>query len=135
MKLLIVMMFAALTAFAAFPQSADEQEFGGWMKTLPPAMGSLRKNIEAKNADEVSKEAAKIEEVFKKSGGFWEKRKTEDAVKWSQQAETAAKEILAAAKAGDMEKAGASFRTLGATCNACHAVHREKLAEGGYKIK
>lgn len=135
MKLLIVMLFAALTAFAAFPQSADEQEFEGWMKTAQPAMGSVRKNIEAKNAEEISKEAAKLEDVFKKSVGFWEKRKTEDAVKWSQQAETAAKELGAAAKGGDMEKATASFRALGATCAACHAVHREKLAEGGYKIK
>jgi cytochrome c556 len=135
MKLVIVMLFTALTALAALPQTDDVKEFEGWMKTVQPTMGSIRKNIEAKNADEVSKEAAKLEEVFKKSSGFWEKRKTEDAVKWSQQAETAAKDIGAAAKGGDLEKATASFRALGATCAACHAAHREKLPEGGYKIK
>src|SRR5262245_55975195 len=134
MKLLLVLLFAVLTVFAA-PRAQVDEEHVGWMKTIQATTGSLRKNIEGKAADDIAKDASKIEEVFKKSEEFWTKRNTEDAVKWSKQAQAAAKEIADAAKGGDMEKATASFRSLMGNCSACHGAHRERLPEGGYKIK
>jgi mono/diheme cytochrome c family protein len=135
MKLLLVLLFAVVAALAAIPQTEEEKEYAGWMRTAQATSGSLRKNIEGNMADEVAKDAAKMEEVFKKTEGFWAKRKTEDAVKWSQQSQAAAKEIGDAAKGGDMEKAGTSLRSLMGNCAACHTAHRERLPEGGYKIK
>lgn len=76
-----------------------------------------------------------MEDVFKKCEEFWTKRNTEDAIKWSQQAQTAAKEIVDAAKGSDLEKAAASLKSLMGNCSACHNAHRERLAGGGYKIK
>ncbi len=135
MKLSLVLLLAVFTVFAAAPQTPEEQEFAGWMKTAQATAGSLRKNIEAKAAEDVAKDAAKMEEVFKKSEEFWTKRNTEDAVKWSQQSQSAAKEVAGAAKSGDWEKASASLRNVMGNCAACHNAHREKLPEGGYKIK
>jgi cytochrome c556 len=135
MKLSLVLLLAVFTAFAATPQTPEEQEFAGWMKTAQATAGSLRKNIEAKAAEDVTKDAAKMEEVFKKTEEFWTKRKTEDAVKWSQQAHAAAKEVAESAKMGDWEKASTSLRSLMGNCAACHNAHRERLPEGGYKIK
>lgn len=134
MKLLLVLLLAVFTVFAA-PRAQEDAEHAGWMKTIQAATGSIRKNIEGKAADDIVKDAAKIEDAFKKSEGFWAKRKTDDAVKWSQQAQAAAKEIAGAAKDGDMEKVSTSLRSLMGNCAACHGAHREKLPEGGYKIK
>jgi len=134
MKLLLVLFIAAFTVLAA-PRPQEIEEHAGWMKTIQATTGSLRKNIEGKASDDIAKDAAKIEEVFKKSEEFWTKRNTEDAVKWSQEAQAAAKEIADAAKGGDMEKASTGLRSLMGKCSACHSAHRERLPEGGYKIK
>jgi cytochrome c556 len=135
MKLSLVLLLAVFTAFAAAPQDQDEQEHPGWMKTAQATAGSLRKNIEAKAAEDIAKNAATMEEVFKKCEDFWTKRKTDDAIKWSQQARAAAKEIGEAAKGGDMDKAQAGLKSLMSNCAACHTAHRERLPEGGFKIK
>ena len=134
MKILLALVFAVVTAFASTP-GAQEEEHAGWMKTAQATAGKLRTNIGNKAAEDVAKDAAAMEEVFKKCEEFWKKRNTEDAVKWSQQSQTSAKEIADAAKSGDMEKASTSLRSLMGNCSACHTAHREKLAEGGYKIK
>jgi cytochrome c556 len=135
MKLSLVLLFAVFTAVAATPRIQDEQEYSGLMKSVQATVGSIRKNLEAKAAEDVAKDAGKLEEAFKKSEEFWTKRKTEDAIKWSQQSQAAAKEVGAAAKGGDWEKAAASMRGVMGGCAGCHGAHREKLPEGGYKIK
>lgn len=134
MKLTVFVLFG-IFAFLSLTQSREEQEFQSWMKTTFATSGSLRKNIESKTADGAAADAAKLEAVFKQVGEFFAKRNADDAVKWSQQAVTAAREAGAAAKAGDFEKAAASMKGMNATCTACHAAHRERLPEGGYKIK
>ena len=135
MKLLLVLLIAVFTVFATSPRAQEEEEHAGWMKTVQATTGKLRTNIGSKAADDVAKDAAKLEEVFKKCEEFWTKRNTEDAVKLSQQAQASAKEIADAAKGGDMEKASTGFKSLIGSCTACHSAHRERAPEGGYKIK
>ncbi len=135
MKLIIVLLLGSCFTLALALPSQDEKEYEGWMKTTGANVGSLRKNLEGKMNEGAAQDAQKLAETFKKVEGFWQARKTEDAVKWAQQAQTAANEIAAAAKGGDSEKAGASLKTLMSACSACHTAHRERLPEGGYKIK
>jgi len=135
MKILLVLLLAVFTVFATAPRAQEEEEHAGWMKAAQATAGKLRTNIGNKAADDVATDAEKMVEVFKKCEEFWTKRKIEDAVKWSQQSQAAAKEIAEAAKGGDMEKASTSLRGLMGNCAACHGAHREKSPEGGYKIK
>lgn len=135
MRLTAIVLLGTLTVFGLVRQSDEEKEFQAWMKTTFTASSSLRKNIEAKSGEAAATDAARLEAVFKKVGDFWSKRKVDDAVKWSRQAETASSEAGSAARAGDFDKASASLRTLNATCTACHSAHRERLPEGGYKIR
>lgn len=133
MKLFLVMLFTAFAVFAAVPQS--EQDFEAAMKKMLPTQGSLGKNIAAKDAEAVKKDAAALEEIFKTSEGFWKARKTQDATEWSAQAKAAAAEIGKLATAGEWEKIPDARKKIQETCTACHTAHREKLPEGGYKIK
>ncbi len=135
MKLQGILVIGILAVFGVLTQSDEEREFQKWMKSSFTASNSLRKNIDAKLKEEAGKDADELEVVFKKVGEFWQKRKTEDATKWSQQAVAAAHETGAAARAGDFEKAAQSLKSLNTTCTACHAAHRERLPEGGYRIK
>ncbi|MDQ6676230.1 MAG: hypothetical protein M3Z09_02920 [Acidobacteriota bacterium] len=112
----------------------DEAEFPTWMKSLGPAMGSMRKNLEAKQGAEAATDAEKVAGIFKQVEAFYAKSNTEDAVKWATTAQTAATEVAAAATAGDFERAGAGVKQISGTCGPCHTAHREKI-EGGYKLK
>jgi cytochrome c556 len=135
MKLLVTLFLGSCFTFVFAAPTQDDKEFESWMKTTQSTVGSLRKNIEAKANDAAAQDAEKLADIFKKVEGFWQARHTDDAVKWSQQATTAAKEVSAAAKGGDYEKVGAGMKSFMSTCMACHTAHREKLPEGGYKIK
>ena|SRR5215204_1394196 len=128
MKLQAVLVIGSLAAFGLFAQSPEEKEYEAWMKATGATVGSLRKNVEGKAADGAAADAQKLAEIFKQVEGFWAKRQTEDAVKWSREAQ-------AAAKADNWEGTGSGLKGLMSTCAACHAAHREKLPEGGYKIK
>ncbi len=135
MKLFLVMLFAGFTvfAFAATPQSEDE--FVAAMKKVLPTQGSLRKGVEAKDAAAVKKDAEALAAIFKTSEAFWKARKAQDAVDFSAQAVAGANEIAKLAAAGEWDKVPDAQKKVGATCMGCHNTHREKLPEGGYKIK
>jgi cytochrome c556 len=135
MKLLLVLLFAAFTVFAALPTPQEEQDLVAAMKSLPPTQGSLKKNIESKNPEGVKSDAAKVEAAYKTTEDFWTKRNTQDAIEWSQAGKAAAAEIGKLAEAGEWEKIPEVQKKLQTTCAACHTAHREKLPEGGYKIK
>ncbi len=133
MKLVLVLLVTALAAFAAIPQSEADLEAA--MKKVLPTQGSLRKSLEAKDAEAVKKDAAALEAIFATSEAFWKARKVEDATNWSAQAKAGAAQIAKLAAAGEWDKVPDAQKQVGSTCMACHTAHREKLPEGGYKIK
>ena len=133
MKLFLVLIFAAFTF--SMTAGVTEQDYEAAMKKVLPAQGSLKKGIEAKDAAAVKKDAAVLEAVFKLSEDFWKERKAQDAVDLSIQAKQGAAEIGKLAGEGAWDKIPDAQKKVGATCMACHNAHREKLPEGGYKIK
>jgi cytochrome c556 len=135
MKITIALFFAVSMSFGWLTQSADEQEYEKWMKTVNATVGSLRTNIQGKVPEAAAKDAATLAEIFKKSEEFWKGRKKDDAVEWSKKAAAAAAEIEAAAKANDFDKAGTSARAMMGNCAGCHTAYREKNPEGGYRFK
>jgi cytochrome c556 len=121
-------------AFGLRGQSSDEQEFRAWMKAIAASAGALRKNLEAKQGEAAAGEAEKLAKVFGDVHGFWEKRKTEDAMKLTKDAQAAFQDVARDAQAGKFEEATADLKRAMGTCGGCHNAHREKT-EGGYKIK
>lgn len=113
----------------------DQSDFVAWMKTTGAAMGKMKKGIDAKEFDGVAKQAGELGGIFKNVEAYFAKTHTEDAVKSAQGAAAASEKLMAAAKAGDADAAAAGLKGVQATCGGCHSAHREKLPEGGYKIK
>jgi hypothetical protein len=125
-------MFALLTAGALLGQ--DETQYPGWMKTVGGNLGATRKAIDSKSAD-AAVSAAKIAEAFDKVHGFWQAKGTQDAQQLAASAKAAALDVAKHAQAGDFEKASQSMGSLAGTCKGCHEAHREKAADGSWKIK
>ena len=133
MRILVVSLATLVLASSGLAQ--DEAEFAKWMKSIAGTMGSMRKHFEAKEAPDAAKDAEKVSSLFKDVEAYYAKSNTEDAVKFAHNAQLAANETAEAAKSGDLEKAGVSAKAIGGTCMPCHSAHREKDAEGHYKMK
>jgi hypothetical protein len=129
----VFVLSITIALLGALAQS--DSEYQGWMKSNAANMGSLNKNLAAKDAAGVASDAEKLEATFKQVGDFWKRRGgAEDAVNFSMRAETAASAVAKAATAGNLDEASAQLKSLQATCGGCHMAHREGSA-GSFKIK
>jgi cytochrome c556 len=122
------------TAFAT-AALADDAEFQGWMKKTGGTVGKLRKEVEAKAFSDVATDATALAEVFKSVEAYFAKSHTDDAVAMAQASQAVAKQLADAASAGNADAVASTMKGVQASCGGCHAAHREKLPEGGYKIK
>jgi len=133
MKSILLFTVGLAALAAAFAQGgADYQK---WMKTVGATSGSLRKNLDAKNAEAASADAKKLEDIFGQVHDFWHKKNADDAMTLAMSARDGFHEVAGQASAGKFDDAAASLKKASATCGACHNVHREKAADGSWKIK
>jgi hypothetical protein len=135
MKTTILAMAGCATLLLGIAFAQDHEELNKAMKTAGAANGSLRKSIAAKDGAETAATAEKLAAAFKTVQAHFEEHKMDDGIKFAQTANMASMNIAAAAKAGEWDKASDELKTLGAQCQGCHAAHREKLADGTYKMK
>ncbi|HYO83943.1 MAG TPA: cytochrome c [Bryobacteraceae bacterium] len=127
--------FALIAAACACLFGAtDEVSFQKEMKEINEHAGVLRKTTPRTGA-EVAAHAEKIAELYEAQKTFWSERKADDAIKLAEDGKAAALQLATAAKAGDAAAADVAFKAVGGTCSGCHMAHREKLADGTYKIK
>ena len=132
-KIFLCLLIGAVLVAGALAQS--DSDFQSWMKSNPPTVGSLNKNIAAKDGPAAAADAQKLEATFKQVEAFWKKRGgADDAVNFSMKAQTAAAAIAKDASAGNFDQAAADLKSLQATCGGCHMAHREG-SPGAFKIK
>jgi cytochrome c556 len=127
----------ALPILAVFALSAAAEEIPQltmWMKTAGAALGALSK-AEKKTGPQAVAGAERLGAVYENMIPFWRGRNAANAVKWSEEGKAAAVELASAANAGKEEEAAAALKTLSGTCHNCHEAYREKLPDGGYRIK
>lgn len=99
------------------------------MKSNPMNVGSLNKNIAAKDGPAAAADAERLEATFKQVEEFWKKRGgAEDAVTFVMKAQLAAAAIAKDASAGNFDQAAADVKIC------CHMAYREGTA-GSFKIK
>jgi cytochrome c556 len=130
-----LLLFGCMGALCLTALAQDDAAYQGWMKTIGGTGGSLRKNLDAKNGDGAAADAGKLKETMALVEDYWKKKGVDDAAKIAVTAEESYGEVATMASAGKFDEASASLKKAGATCGACHSVHREKAADGTYKIK
>jgi hypothetical protein len=114
---------------------ATDADYATHMKEIGQQNGMLNKAIKGSMAAEATTAAARLEVLFKNVHAYWTDKKIEDATTASATAVTSLQGIQKALAANDMAAAETSRAALAGTCMACHMAHREKLPEGGFKIK
>lgn len=132
---MITKLFMVGVAFALMV-SADDSEAGlrDAMKAIGPANGGLGKKLAAKDAS-ASEDAKKLAGLFSNTRGYWEAKKIDDGVQFTASAIGVYEKVGSLLSEGKWDEAADEQKKVGASCQGCHTAHREKLPEGGYKIK
>jgi cytochrome c556 len=129
----IVAVLTALVMVGASAQS--DSDYQVWMKSNAANMGSLNKNIAAKNAAGAAADAEKLEATFKQVEDFWKKRGgADDAVDFAMRGQMAAASVAKDTSANNFDQAAADVKSLQSNCGGCHKTHREGTP-GSFKIK
>jgi len=105
------------------------------MKDVAATQNSLRMNLMNNAAEDVAKDATKLQDDFTKAMGFFKAMKAQDAVDLAKGNVEAAGEIAKAAKTNNLDAAKAAAGSIQKSCKACHDVHREQLPDKTYKFK
>ena len=112
-----------------------DAEYATHMKEIGQLNGVLNKSMKGGDGAEAAKAAARMEVLFKNVHAYWAGKKIEDATTAAQNVVTAVQGVQKAVAANDMAAAETARAAIGANCMSCHTAHREKLPEGGFKIK
>jgi len=133
MRTLYIVTIVVVLAAAAIAQV--DPDYQGYMKANAANMGSLNKNIAAKDGAGVAADAMKLQATMKQVEAFWTKKGgADDAVKFAMNAQTAAAAVAKAAQGGNMDEAQAQAKNLQGNCGGCHMAHRAG-AQGSFSFK
>ena len=133
MKRTMFITICLLVAVAAWSQS--DADFQKWMKSIGATCGSLKKNLDARSGEAAAADAHKLHTAFQEVHSFFQKKNSEDAVKFAMGASDGFDKIAAQASAGKFDEASATFKETTANCGGCHSAHREKASDGSFRIK
>ena len=123
------------TAPTAGMKIATDADYATHMKEIGQLNGVLNKSMKGGDAAEAGKAAARLEVLFKNIHGYWNDKKIADATTAAQSVVTSLQAVQKALGANDMAAAETGRAAIGANCMSCHTAHREKLPEGGFRIK
>ena len=129
-----IVMMAGLILFGGLASAQDEAALRSAMKQIGPTCGALGKKIAAKDATATA-DAKQLSQWFGGVGKFWKAKKAADGVTFSKTAAAEFKAIGKLTAGGKWDEAGAAFKRATATCSGCHGAHREKAADGTWKVK
>ena len=131
----LVVSIGAQGAPTAGQKIATDADYSVHMKEIGQMNGVLTKSVKGGMADEASKAAARMEVLFKNVHAYWAEKKVTDATEAAQTAVTGLQAVQKATAANDMAAAETARASVAGACQACHMAHREKLPEGGFRIK
>jgi hypothetical protein len=117
------------------PLTPEEQAFDKVMKATGPAFTALRQTLTDADANTLKTQADILRRTFTDTLAFWKAQRRQDAIGWATDARRHLDAIERAAVKGDWEAARASATSLGQTCQNCHGAYRERLDDGGYRLK
>ena len=114
---------------------ASEADYATHMKEIGQLNGVLNKSVKGGDAAEAGKAAARMEVLFKNVHAYWNDKKVMDATTAAMGVISSLQAVQKALGANDMTAAETARAAIGANCMSCHTAHREKLPEGGFKMK
>ncbi len=129
----LVVMCTLLLSVAVGAQMTDEYQ--NWMKSNATLVTDLDKNLTAKSGDAAVMDAKTLEENMAKVLIYWQTRDVNDGVRFSLDTKYGFAQVALLASQGKFDEASAALKMTQTNCAGCHMAHREKAADGSFKIK
>lgn len=113
----------------------DFAEYQSWMKSNAATVADLSKNLTAKDASAAHMDVRKLQENLAMVMAYWQAREVNDGVKFALDGTYGLAQVDVLASQGKFDDAAAALKTAQANCAGCHMAHRDKAADGSFKIK
>ena len=133
MKSMFTVLALGLGIMGGMLLAQTEADFSGWMKGVGGAKGKLTAAVTAKDAKAVATEAKAFEGIFAQVEAYFTSHNMADAAGMAKAVRANASKAATAAEGGTIDEAAIAAAT--GSCGGCHAAHREKGADGAYKMK
>jgi len=88
----------------------------------------IQDGLDGKSTSKIAAAAAKLTVLCQQEEQLWIRAKVAEAIRLAGENLQAAKELGAAAKAGDLNSSSKALDRLNVSCRACHDLHLEKKA-------
>lgn len=107
------------------------------MKKIGPAQGAVGKAVQSGSFADAKAQVAIVKQALIDAENFWVMNKKDDAVAFSKDsvAKVTAVEQALSAPMPDPQVVLAAFKSVGATCGACHKTYRAQDENMKYIIK
>ncbi len=105
------------------------------MQTVLQTRNAVTANIEAGDAAATAESAMQLQGLFQELIPIYERMNLAPAITIANKAIAITGETAKAAKANNMEAAGAAHGNIGKACGGCHDQFREKAEDGSFRIK
>jgi len=116
-------------------QSDDFAEYQGWMKSNAATVADLNKSITAKDGAAAHTNVRKLQENLAMVMAYWQSRNINDGVRFSLDATYGLAQVDVLISQSKFDDAATALKTAQASCGSCHMAHRDKAADGSFKIK
>jgi mono/diheme cytochrome c family protein len=124
-----------LTGAALWAQNDDFAEYQGWMKSNAATVADLNKNLTAKDGAAAHTDVRKLQENLAMVMAYWQSRNISDAVRFALDGTYGLAQVDVLVSQGKFDDAAAALKTAQTNCAGCHMAHRDKAADGSFKIK
>jgi len=125
-----------LMGTALWAQSGDDfAEYQGWMKSNAATIADLGRNITAKDGAAAHTNIRKLQENLAMVMAYWQSRNIADGVRFALDGTYGLAQVDVLASQGKFDEAAAALKTAQTACGNCHMAHRDKAADGSFKIK
>lgn len=133
MKILRIAFALGMGIMGGVLLAQTETDFSGWMKQVAATNGKLKGAVAAKDAKAVAVEAKTLDTIFAQVEAYFGSHNMTDAAGLAKAVHANTTKLATAAAAGTVDEAAAT--AVGGSCAGCHMAHREKGADGAYKMK
>jgi hypothetical protein len=133
MKVLRIVFALSMGILGGVLLAQTEGDFSNWMKQVAKSNGALKGAVAAKDAKAVATEAKALDTAFASVEAYFKSHNMTDAEGMAKTVHANTTKLATAAAAGTIDEAAAT--AVGGSCAGCHSAHREKGADGAYKIK
>jgi cytochrome c556 len=124
-----------LMGAVVWAEGDDFAEYQGWMKSNAATVTDLNKNLTAKDGAAAHTDIRKLQENLAMVMAYWQARNVDDGVRFSLNGTYGLAQVDVLISQGKFDDAAAAVKTAQANCAGCHMAHRDKAADGSFKIK